>query len=116
MILTAPTKSFYAGVTSHYREIQAAIKSSQNGDSTRNIDPESILGTKGYGHITCFNIEAIIYLERWADVETFIRESATILEDDVFHAIIADIILTSDKMPTDYTVRSLQVRHAQYFF
>ncbi|OKL62089.1 hypothetical protein UA08_02979 [Talaromyces atroroseus] len=76
---------------------------------TGNIASDTIVTTKKYCQIVCFNLEAIIHLEKWAEAEGFIREISAMSDDIDIHSTVADIILTSAQVPHDYLIRSLQV-------
>ncbi|EED15494.1 conserved hypothetical protein [Talaromyces stipitatus ATCC 10500] len=55
----------------------------------------------------CFNLEAVLYLEQWLDAGEFIR-AVSAIDSDNTRSIMADMILTSEKMPNDYVIRILQ--------
>jgi hypothetical protein len=79
--------------------------SSNTSDVTQYLDASVI--ERCY-KILFFHLEAVIYLERWPEVEPFIRATSTI-DNDHARSIMADMILTSEKMPLEHVICSLQV-------
>lgn len=61
-----------------------------------------------YHEILCFYLEAVIFLERWPEVEPFIRAASTTNSDHA-RSIMVDMILMSEKMPIENVIHSLQV-------
>jgi hypothetical protein len=116
-MLTTLPESLYTRVASLYRELQVANEHSKSATRTIILDP--ILTPEQYYQISCFNLEAAICLKNWTDAEGFIRDLAVMRDgkdgcNDDIHAILVDLILTSDKMPSDYIIRSLQVFQHQF--
>lgn len=93
-------------MTGRYKDIQNVMASSGDiADITQYLDASVI--ERCY-EILCFNLEAVIYLEQWADVDAFIR-SASAIDSDYARSTMADMILTSEKMPIEHNLCNLQV-------
>lgn len=104
--LTLVKRTYYLVMTGRYTDIQKVLKSFSNTPNvTQYLDTSMI---EICYEILCFHLEAVIYLEQWPDVEVFVRTASTIDSDHV-RSIMVDMILTAEKMPLEYIIRSLQV-------
>lgn len=93
-------------------DIQNVMASfSDRSDVTQYLDATTI---ERYHEILCFYLEAVIYLEQWPAVQAFIRTASTI-DNDHARSIMADMILTSTKMPIDHIIRSLHVSLSLFY-
>jgi len=93
-------------ITHRYGDIQSVMGSmASTSGATKYLD-STIVGK--YHEILCFYLEAVIYLERWLEVEPFIRSASTTNSDHA-RSIMVDMMLTSEKMPIEHVIHSLQV-------
>lgn len=93
-------------ITHRYADIQSVMGSMSDKSGVTEYLDSTIIGK--YHEILCFYLEAVIYLERWLEVEPFIKATST-TNNDHARSIMVDMILTSEKMPVEYVIRSLQV-------
>lgn len=93
-------------VTHRYADIRSIMGSIANISGVMKYLDSTIVGK--YHEILCFYLEAVIYLERWQEVEPFIRAASTV-DNEHARSIMADMILTSEKMPIEHVIRGLQV-------
>ncbi|PCH06978.1 Hypothetical protein PENO1_014580 [Penicillium occitanis (nom. inval.)] len=97
--------TYYSMVTHRYADIQSVMGSMANTSVVMKYLDPTIIGK--YHEMLCFYLEAVIFLERWSEVEPFIRAASTTNSDHA-RSIMVDMILMSEKMPIENVIRSLQ--------
>lgn len=111
MIFISQKKSFYADVLSQYTRIEAAVATEVGIRMAESTSPNILQGTfttEQYDWTISFNLEALLHLGKWTDIELLIRANSAMVQEDA-RLNMMDMILTSDAMPPESIRRNIHV-------